>query len=100
MKKTAETAEVKFSCEFCKREFVRERTLLSHLCEQKNRWNNRDHIGNRLGFQSWLQFYAKNSMSKTKNKTQEEFIKSPYYTAFVKFGNYCCLLYTSDAADE
>ena len=89
MKKTAATAEIKFSCEFCKREFVRERTLLSHLCEQKNRWNNRDHIGNRLGFQSWLQFYAKNSMSKTKNKTQEEFIKSPYYTAFVKFGNYC-----------
>lgn len=88
-KKTAETAEVKFSCEFCKREFVRERTLISHLCEQKQRWNNRDHIGNRLGFQAWLQFYRKTSMSKTKNTTQEEFIKSVYYSAFVKFGNYC-----------
>lgn len=89
MKKIAETTEVKFSCEFCKREFVRERTLLSHLCEQKNRWNNRDHIGNRLGFQSWLQFYKKTSMSKKKNTTVEEFIKSAYYTAFIKFGNYC-----------
>jgi hypothetical protein len=89
MKKTAETADVKFSCEFCKREFARERTLLSHLCEQKNRWNNRDHIGNRLGFQSWLQFYKKTSMSKKKNTTVEEFIKSAYYSAFVKFGNYC-----------
>jgi len=28
-------------------------------------------------------------MSRTKNKTYEEFIKSAYYTAFVKFGNYC-----------
>jgi hypothetical protein len=28
-------------------------------------------------------------MSKTKNRTYEEFIKSAYYIAFVKFGNYC-----------
>lgn len=89
MKKTAVTTEIKHSCEFCKREFIRERTLLSHLCEQKQRWQNRDQLGNRLGFQSWLQFYAKNSMSKTKNKTYEEFIKNAYYVAFVKFGNYC-----------
>jgi hypothetical protein len=58
------------------------------LCEQKQRWQNKDQKGNRLGFQSWLQFYSKNSMSKKKNKTYEEFIKSPYYIAFVKFGNY------------
>jgi hypothetical protein len=89
MKKITETVEVKHSCEFCKREFVRERTLLSHICEQKQRWQNRDQLGNRLGFQSWLQFYTKNSMSKTKNKTYEEFIKNAYYIAFVKFGNYC-----------
>jgi hypothetical protein len=89
MKKITETIEIKHSCEFCKREFIRERTLLSHLCEQKQRWQNRDQLGNRLGFQSWLQFYAKNSMSKTKNKTHEEFIKNAYYISFVKFGNYC-----------
>jgi hypothetical protein len=28
-------------------------------------------------------------MSKSKNTTVEEFIKSVYYTAFVKFGSYC-----------
>jgi hypothetical protein len=89
MKKTTAISEpTKFGCEFCKREFVRERTLISHLCEQKQRWQNKDQKGNRLGFQSWLQFYSKNSMSKKKNKTYEEFIKSPYYIAFVKFGNY------------
>jgi hypothetical protein len=80
---------IKYGCEFCKREFARERTLVSHLCEYKQRWLNKDHAGNRLGFHSWLQFYKKNSMSKTKNTTYEEFIRSPYYTAFAKFGSYC-----------
>ena len=83
------TETTKFSCEFCKRSFVRERTLLSHMCETKSRWLNKDNVSNRLGFQTWLQFYKKHSMSKTKNKTVEEFIRSPYYIAFVKFGTYC-----------
>jgi hypothetical protein len=48
----------------------------------------KDKQGNRLGFQSWLEFYKKNSASK-KQKTYEEFIRSAYYTAFVKFGSYC-----------
>lgn len=90
MKKTEVTdTPIKYCCEFCKSEFIRERTLLTHICEKKQRWMNRDLKGVRIGFQAWLQFYAKSSMSKTKNKTHEEFIKSPYYTAFVKFGNYC-----------
>ena len=89
MKKIVATVEPKHTCEFCHREFVRERTLISHLCEQKQRWLNKDIKGNRLGFQCWLQFYTKNSMNRTKNKTYEEFIKSAYYTAFVKFGTYC-----------
>ena len=90
MKKTAETDNrLTFSCEFCKRKFSRERTLVSHLCEYKQRWLHKDHPGNRLGFHSWMQFYEKNSMSRTKNKTYEEFIRSPYYTAFAKFGSYC-----------
>lgn len=89
-KETSATSKpAKFSCEFCNREFARERTLISHLCETKQRWLNKDIGGNRLGFQAWLQFYAKNSMSKTKNKTYAEFIRSPYYLAFVKFGTYC-----------
>jgi len=86
---TETTKPLKFSCEFCNREFSREKTIISHICETKSRWLNKDNKGNRLAFQSWLQFYTKNSMSKTKNKTVEEFIRSPYYTAFAKFGSYC-----------
>lgn len=89
MKKTSETeAPVKYGCEFCKASFVREKTVLSHICEGKHRWLEKDKQGNRIAFQTWLQFYAKNSMGK-KNRTQAEFIKSAYYTAFLKYGNYC-----------
>lgn len=89
MKKTEEIDKpVKFGCEFCKREFLKEKTVLSHICEYKHRWLEKDKQGSRIGFQAWLQFYTKNSTSK-KNRTFEEFIKSAYYTAFVKFGTYC-----------
>jgi hypothetical protein len=86
MKETWETKP--YSCEFCKRSFLRESTVLKHICEYKHRWMDKDKQGNRLGFQSWIEFYKKNSTSK-KQKTYEEFIRSAYYTAFVKFGSYC-----------
>jgi hypothetical protein len=87
MKETQETKSP-YSCEFCKRSFLRESTVLKHICEYKHRWMDKDKQGNRLGFQSWIEFYKKNSTSK-KQKTYEEFIRSAYYTAFVKFGSYC-----------
>lgn len=77
----------KFSCEFCEREFVRETTLVKHLCEQKRRWHDRDKHGNRIGLSSWIQFYSRHSNKKKKDYM--DFAKSAYYTAFVKFGNYC-----------
>ena len=78
----------KFACDFCKREFLRETSMVKHMCETKRRWLDKDKQGNRIGFQCWLQFYSKNTASK-KNKTFEEFVKSAYYIAFIKFGNYC-----------
>lgn len=87
MKKKKETNS-EFSCEFCKSGFVRETTLLKHICEYKHRWIERDRRGNQIGFHSWIQFYTKHSANR-KEKTYEEFIRSAYYTAFVKFGNYC-----------
>lgn len=85
MKKITET---KFGCEFCKRAFIKESTMIKHICEYKHRWLERDRRGNQIGFQSFVQFYKKHSTAK-KEKTYEEFIKSAYYTAFVKFGSYC-----------
>jgi hypothetical protein len=92
MKKSKNTKEkeatVKNVCEFCNSKFVRESTLITHVCERKRRWQNKDLQGNRIGFQTWVQFFKKNFPSK-KELTYEEFIKSPYYSAFVKFGIYC-----------
>jgi len=79
---------MKFGCDFCKREFSRESTIARHICENKRRWMDKDLHGNRIGFQSWLQFYKKNTATK-KAKTYEDFVKSAYYIAFVKYGNYC-----------
>lgn len=77
----------KHHCEFCEREFLRESTVLKHLCETKRRWTDRDKHGNRIGYSCWVQFL--NKTSNKKKKEYMDFAKSAYYTAFVKFGNYC-----------
>ena len=88
MKKKTETETEKFGCEFCGRDFIRETTMMKHLCENKRRWQDRDRHGNRIGFQTWLQFYEKNTAS-LKKRSYLDFTKSSYYVAFVKFGTYC-----------
>jgi len=88
-KKTEETEKSpKYGCDFCGRTFLRETTIAKHICEYKQRHMNKDLVGNRIGFQAWVQFYKKNTNAK-KTKTYDEFIKSAYFTAFVKFGTYC-----------
>lgn len=86
LKNTRKTAEIKFDCEFCGREFSRQNTLLTHTCEPKRRWQDKDKKPNVLGLSAWIQFYSKNGKKK---KDYDDFIKSPYYMAFVKFGIYC-----------
>jgi hypothetical protein len=87
MKETKET-NGSFGCEFCGRKFVRESTIFRHVCEYKHRWQEKDKPGNRIAHQLFLQFMKKNTVSK-RAKPYEEFIKSPYYVAFIKFGIYC-----------
>lgn len=82
------TVKTNFGCDFCGRKFVRETTVLKHLCEYKLRWQEKDKPGNRIAYQLFLQFMKQNTASK-KIKPYEEFIKSPYYIAFIKFGTYC-----------
>lgn len=88
MKETGATNTNKFGCDFCGRSFLRETTIEKHLCEYKQRWLNKDLVSNRIAFQAWLDFYNKNT-NNTKKKTYNDFIKSAYYTAFVKFATYC-----------
>jgi hypothetical protein len=41
-----------------------------------------------MGFQAYIKFYE-TMQGSAKNKTHDDFCDSPYYRAFVKFGNYC-----------
>ena len=81
-----EQTKSKFSCEFCNKEFARESSIVSHMCEPKRRRLERSERGVQLGFQAYVKFYE---MTTSKAKTFEDFAGSPYYKAFVKFGRYC-----------
>lgn len=84
MKKTVEKTEN--YCEHCERSFARESTMLKHMCERKRRWLERDKAPNRIGFSSYARFYKLNY---NQDKTHDDFIRSSYYTSFVRFGLYC-----------
>lgn len=75
-------------CEHCGRNFLRESTLLKHLCEHKRRWLDKDRPANRIGFGAWKDYFNTHHPSK-KRTEYADFYKSHYYTAFIKFGNYC-----------
>lgn len=80
--------ETSATCEFCEKTFKRERTMLAHACPGKTRWLDRDTKQSKIGFQTWLQFYARSGTT-NKKRTFRDYIKSPYYSAFAKFGAYC-----------
>ena len=76
-----------FKCDFCKKSFSKETTLLAHSCEKKRRWQAKDNQDVLVGFGSYDLFYRIEMQSKPKEYA--DFVESQYYTAFVKFGNYC-----------
>lgn len=83
-----EKVETNNQCEFCKRTFIRESTMYTHLCEQKRRWNDRDKQVNRFAHNAWKLYYNKNHPSKKKTE-YIDFIHNSFYSAFIRFANYC-----------
>jgi hypothetical protein len=76
-----------FVCEHCGVGYTKESTLLVHMCEQKRRYLARDDKHVLLGFHTYQRFFE--LAQKIKNpKTYDEFAKSQYYNAFVKFGSF------------
>lgn len=78
-------------CKFCGKQFHQEKTLTTHMCVKKQRHNDANAAGPRIGFLTFQKFYAISTNSK-KPKTLDEFINSQYYIDFVKFGNHLALL--------
>tara|TARA_R110000851_G_scaffold194330_4_gene345164 strand:- start:592 stop:1278 length:687 start_codon:yes stop_codon:yes gene_type:complete len=76
-----------YVCEYCKTGYSREKTLAVHMCQPKRRALQKDERRVRLGMYAFNQFYKLSAGSK-RDKTYEEFCKSSYYNAFVKFGSF------------
>jgi hypothetical protein len=66
---------------------MKEKTLYAHMCENKRRAMQKDEKRVQAGYMAFNRFFRLTQNSK-KDKTYEEFCKSPYYNAFVKFGSF------------
>lgn len=75
-------------CKYCAKGFKKESTLAVHLCEPKRRHQQQNEKGVQIGLNAYLRFYEMTQGS-AKFKTYDDFAKSPYYNAFVKFGRQC-----------
>jgi hypothetical protein len=75
-----------FKCQYCDKEFVKEKTLFVHVCEQKRRALARHERHVVLAYDTYLHWYKINMGGK--EPTYEDFAKSPYYNGFIKFGSF------------
>ena len=79
--------EKPYKCEYCGTGYTKEKTLAVHVCEQKRRHLQKNEKRVQLGYQAFIRFYNLSANFKG-TKTYDEFCKSPYYNAFVKFGSF------------
>ena len=76
-----------YKCRYCEKDFRKESTLAVHLCESKRRWQQEKEVGVQLGLKAYLRFYEITQGS-AKMKSYVDFVSSPYYNAFVKWGRH------------
>ena len=90
MEKTESMIKQGFECEFCKRSFIKELSLINHSCEKKRRWFCKEDPHVRFAFMAWRRFYELSLAAKSANSklTHREFIENKYYSSFVKFGKH------------
>jgi hypothetical protein len=79
--------EQPFNCTHCGKAFMKEKTLFAHMCEPKRRFMQRDEKRVQTGFMAFNRFFQITQNAK-KQKQYEDFCKSSYYNAFVKFGSF------------
>jgi hypothetical protein len=79
---------MKFECQYCKKSFTKETTLIVHVCEKKKRYQSQNETGVQIGLRAYQKFYEL-SQGSGRAKTFDDFAASPYYRAFARFGQYC-----------
>jgi hypothetical protein len=82
-----EESSQNFKCKYCDRQYRKESTLAAHLCEPKRRWQQESDTGVQFGLRAYFQFYE-TTQGSAKLKSYSDFVTSPYYNAFVRFGRH------------
>jgi len=81
--------ERKYKCSFCRRDFVRKTWYEKHMCDKKQRFMDRNNIttikAHRL-FNHWQQ--RAKLLRRGKEKSLDEFCKSPMYNAFTRLAEF------------
>lgn len=75
-------------CGHCGKSFTQEKTLFVHVCEQKRRHQARSERHVVLAYETFVKFYKQVQPNAKEDKTYDDFTRSPYYNAFVKFGSF------------
>lgn len=75
-----------YQCVYCGKGFTKEKTLAVHICEKKRRHLSRNEKHVQAALIAYQKFYE--LVQRSKNKTFDDFVESPYYNAFVKFGSF------------
>jgi hypothetical protein len=81
------TIDTDFKCKYCGKTFRKLTTLTVHNCELKRRYLQENETGVRIGFQTFCRFFELTQYN-AKTKSYSDFVKSSYYSSFVKFGQY------------
>ncbi len=81
------TMDKPYVCQFCGGKYMQEKTLAVHICEQKRRYLAKDDKATVIGYQTFNRFFQL-TQKLGQNKSYDEFARSPYYNAFVKFGSF------------
>jgi hypothetical protein len=84
---TSKSVTLNYKCVYCGKEFAKEKTLIVHVCEKKRRHLSKNEKHVKAALIAYQKFYEIVQRS-PKQKTFDEFVDSPYYNAFVKFGSF------------
>jgi len=79
--------EQPYTCVHCGKSFMKDKTLVAHMCERKRRALQKDEKRVQAGFMAFNRFWQLTQNAK-RSKTYDEFADSSYYNAFVKFGSF------------
>ena len=69
--------QLSYKCEYCKKMFAKEKTLVVHICEQKRRYLSKNEKHVQMGLLTFQRFYDFTNKGKHP-KSFDDFVDSPY----------------------